>query len=114
MEIRYLETAAPGLRWFRACCRRNPQLDAAKAVDALIRAETLLAEFPLSGPAYEDFDAVREYRIQGTAFSLLYTVAKDTIWIIDLRDQRGRRSAEALRLHGRELRARYGIGDDGK
>ncbi len=111
MEVRYLETAEPGLRWFRVYYRQNPQLDLTKAIDALTRAETLLAEFPLSGPSYEDFDAVRECKIQGTAFSLLYTMARDTVWIIDLRDQRGQRSAEALRLHSRELRARYGLGD---
>ncbi|MDU9007234.1 type II toxin-antitoxin system RelE/ParE family toxin [Sedimentitalea todarodis] len=112
MEVRYLETAEPGLRWFRAYYRQNPQLDLSKAINALIRAEAMLAEFPMSGPAYEDFSAVREYKVRGTAFSLLYTMAQDTVWIIDLRDQRGQRSAEALRLHARELRARYRTGDN--
>lgn len=111
MELRYLETSEPGLRWFRAYYRQNPQLNLSRAIEALIRAENMLKEFPLSGSTYEDFDTVREYKIQGTAFSLLYTVARETVWIIDLRDQRGQRSAEALRLHAQELRARYGIGD---
>jgi len=109
MELRYLATSEPGLRWFRAYYRQNPQLNLSKAIDALMRAEANLLEFPLSGPRFEDFDPVREYRIQGTAFSLLYTVSRETVWIIDLRDQRGRRSAEALRLHARELRARFGL-----
>ena len=52
---------------------------------------------------------VREYKIIGTAFSLLYTVANDTIWIIDIRDQRGFRSAEALRYFNQELRQRLGL-----
>ena len=111
MEVRYLETAEPGLRWFRAYYRQNPQLDLSKAINALILAEAIVAEYPISGAGYEDFTTVREYKIQGTAFSLLYTVAQDAVWIIDLRDQRGQRSAEALRLHVRELRALYGIED---
>jgi hypothetical protein len=43
--------------------------------------------------------------IQGTSFSLLYTVARDTVWIIDIRDQRGRRSADALRRFLRDAHA---------
>jgi hypothetical protein len=113
MDLRYLETAEPGLRWFRAYYRQNPQLNLTKTIDALIQAERMLREFPFSGPSFEDFGLVREFKIKGTAFSLLYTVARDTVWIIDLRDQRGQRSAEALRLHTQELRARYGIGEGG-
>lgn len=109
MQIHYLETAEPGLRWFRAYYRQNPQLSLVDAVEAVKRAEAQLAEFPMSAPIYEDFTTVRERRIQGTAFSLLYTIAGKTVFIIDLRDQRGRRSAEALALHVQELRARYGI-----
>ena len=112
MEVRYLETAEPGLRWFRAYYRQNPQLDLSKAINALIRSEAILAEYPMSGASYEDFTTVREFKVQGTAFSLLYTVAQDAVWIIDLRDQRGQRSAEALRLYVRELRGRYGIDDN--
>ena len=111
MDLRYLETSEPGLRWFRAYYRQNPQLNLAKAFDALIQAEHMLKEFPFSGPSFEDFDLVREFKIKGTAFSLLYTVARDTVWVIDLRDQRGQRSAEAIRLHAQELQAQYGIGE---
>lgn len=112
MEVRYLETAQPGLRWFRAYYRQNPQLSRTKAIASLIHAEAMLGEFPLSGAAYEDFASVREYKVQGTAFSFLYTIARDIVWIIDLRDQRGQRSADTLRLHIRELRQRYGIRDN--
>jgi hypothetical protein len=97
MKLRYLPTAEPGLRWFRVYYRQNPQLDRAKAVEALRHAEARLADFPFSGSRYEDFETVREHKILGTAFSLLYSVARDCVWIIDVRDQRGKRGAEALR-----------------
>jgi hypothetical protein len=90
----------------RSYYRRNPQLDHERAAAALRTAETMLLEHPAAGRRFEEFDAVREYVLQGTSFSLLYTVARDTVWIIDVRDQRGRRSAEALRAFLRELRAR--------
>jgi hypothetical protein len=93
MRLRYLPTAEPGLRWFRVYYRKNPQLDRAKAIDALRRAEAMLVEFPFSGVVYEDFEAVREQKILRTPFSFLYSVARETVWIID---QRGQRSAEAL------------------
>lgn len=107
MKLRYLPTAEPGLRWFRVYYRKNPQLDNKTAVDSLRRAETTLAEFPFTGVRYEDFETVREYKIGGTAFSLLYAIARDTIWVIDVRDQRGRRSAEALRRFAEALRRGY-------
>jgi hypothetical protein len=56
------------------------------------------------GRRFEDFDAVREYLVQGTPFSLLYAIACDTVWIIDVRDQRGRRGAEAVRRFLRDFR----------
>jgi hypothetical protein len=104
MKLRYLPTAEPGLRWFRHYYRNNPQLDLAKAINALARAEATLVEFPYSGAVFEDFEAVREHKIVGTAFSLLYSVARETVWIIDLRDPRGQRTAETLRRFLDELR----------
>ena len=109
MKLEYLQTAQAGLRWFRRYHRQNPQLDIACAVAALRVAETTLREFPMAGERLEDMQAVREIKITGTAFSLLYTVAQGTILVIDLHDQRGLRSAEALRTFARELRERYGI-----
>ena len=90
----------------RAYYRRHPQLDIRRTAASLRTAETVLSEHPAAGRRFEDFEAVREYLIQGTPFSLLYTVARDTVWVIDIRDQRGRRSAEALRLFLREGPAR--------
>lgn len=109
MNIQYLLTVEAGARWFRSYYRKNPQLDFRKATAALRAAEQALSEFPLIGERFEERDDVRERQILGTPFSLLYTVARDTIWIIDLRDTRGLRSAEALSLFARELQARFGI-----
>lgn len=103
-QLRYLATAEPGLRWMRAYYRRNPQLAVAQAVDALRRAEAILRAHPEAGHRYEDSTDVREWKIAGTAFSLLYTVARSTVWVVDVRDQRGLRSAEALRTFVAELR----------
>ena len=102
MELRYLRTAEPGLRWMRAYYRRHPQLDLGRAAASLQVAETVLRGHPEAGRRFEDFEAVREYLVQGTSFSLIYTVARETVWVIDVRDQRGRRSAEALRQFLRE------------
>jgi hypothetical protein len=110
MRIAYLRTSEAGLRWMRTYYRRNPQLHIGRAAASLRTAEATLSEHPAAGRRFEDFEAVREYLLQGTSFSLLYTVARDTVWIIDVRDQRGQRSAEALRRFLAELRARRGAG----
>ena len=104
--LRYLATAEPGLRWMRAYYRRNPQLAVARAADALRQAEAVLRAHPEAGHRYEGHADVREWRIAGTAFSLLYAQARGTVWVIDVRDQRGLRSAEALRTFVAELRRR--------
>ena len=109
MKLEYLQTAEAGLRWFRRYHRQNPQLDIARAVAALRVAEATLREFPMAGERLEDLEAVREIKIIGTSFSLLHTVAQGRIFVIDLHDQRGLRSADALRAFARELRTRYGI-----
>jgi hypothetical protein len=109
MKIQYLLTVESGARWFRSYYRRNPQLNFRKAAAALRAAEQTLSEFPFVGERFEERDGVREQHILGTPFSLIYTVAVDTIWIIDLRDTRGLRSAEALLLFSRALQARFGI-----
>lgn len=109
MEIKYLETTEPGLRWLRNYYRQNPELNFDKAIASLSQAEQVLSEFPQSGEQFEDFKDVREYQISGTAFSLLYTVARETIWIIDLRDTRGMRSAEVLKAFNTSLRKKYDL-----
>jgi plasmid stabilization system protein ParE len=104
MKLGYLRTSEPGLRWMRTYYRRHPQLDIRRAAASLRTAEAVLREHPAAGRRFEDIEAVREYVIQGTSFSFLYTIARDTVWVIDIRDQRGQRSAEALRQFLSELR----------
>ncbi len=106
MKLEYLKTAEAGVRWFGSYYRRNPQLNTRKAVAALRATEASLLEFPMAGVKLEGFEVVREKNIVGTAFSLLYTVQFDTVFVIDLRDQRGRRSAEALVAFVQELKRR--------
>ena len=110
MKLDYLQTAQPGARWFRGYYRRNPQLDIAKAVAALKAAEQTLIAHPMAGERLDGLADVRELKIIGTAFSLLYTVRLETVYVIDIRDQRGLRSADALRQFTRELRQRMGQG----
>ena len=106
MKLEYLETAQPGLRWFQRYYRENPQLRKAAALAAFRKARGLIKDNPFLGHAFEGMEQVREYSIQGTHFSILYTVRRDTIWVIDIRDARGLRSAEALRRSAAELRQR--------
>ena len=109
MKLRYLQTSQPGVKWLKKYYRKNPQLNLQNAVVSLQKSEQTLRDNSHAGERFEDRENVRELPILGTAFSLLYTVTQDTIWIIDIRDQRGYRSAEALKLFNRELRLRYGI-----
>lgn len=108
-EIKYLETSEHGLRWMRIYYTQNPQLDFDKAIASLMTAEAVLIDHPYSGSQFEDFDDVRQYQIGNTAFALLYTVARDTIWIIDVRDTRGMRSADALKAFNAKIRKQYGL-----
>lgn len=107
MKLEYLQTAQAGVRWFRAYYRQNTQLNLSKAVAALRVAEAILRNYPMTGERFDEHESVREYKITGTTFSLLYTVVHDRVLVIDIRDQRGFRSAEALRAFARELRQRY-------
>jgi hypothetical protein len=104
MQLKFLETAQPGLRWFHRYYRENPQLRKPAALAAFRKARALLKENPYIGHAYEGIDTVREYPIQSTNFSILYSFARETIWVIDIRDARGLRSAEALSHFAAELR----------
>jgi hypothetical protein len=108
MNIQILETAELGIRWMKKYFLSNPQLNSADAFHNFNSAKTLLKERPYTGEKYEDHDEVRELNISKTAFSILYTLKSDTIYIIDIRDQRGNRSAEAVRKYATELRTKYG------
>lgn len=108
-SLKYLDTARPGLAWMRAYYRKNPALRIDKAVAALKHAEALIRDPIFTAPPFEDSETVRTMRIEGTHFSLIYTVAENTVWIIDVRDPRGLRGAEAVRGYARELQQRHGI-----
>ena len=70
--LHYLAMSEQGLRWMRTYYRRNPQLAMARAVDALRQAEAILRAHPEARHRYEGRADVREWKIAGTAFSLLY------------------------------------------
>lgn len=106
MDLQFLETAQQGLRWFRRYYAENPQLRKRAALAAFATARSLIKDNPFIGHPYEEMDDVREHPIGGTHFTILYTVARDTIWVIDIRDARGLRSAEALTHFSRTLRER--------
>ena len=107
MKLYFLETAELGLRWFKRYYFENPQLNKAAALKAFERASELLKANPYLGHRFQDMETVREYTIPNTSFSLLYTIHNDAIWVIDLRDQRGLRSSEALRNFTSELRKKH-------
>jgi ParE toxin of type II toxin-antitoxin system, parDE len=110
MKIRYLETAKPGLHWLKRYFQSQPQLDGASAFENFEKAKHLLKQHPQAGEQFEDFPDVREIHITRSAFSILYTCIDDTIFIIDIRDSRGLRSAESLRKFSQELREKYKLG----
>lgn len=107
MKLVYLETAQPGLQWFRQYYRDHPELNWEAALSAFRAAVATTKAHPWSGPVFDDIDGVFVRQVGGTAFSLLHTIRDDTIYVIDVRDGRGHRSAAALRLFTSELRRKY-------
>lgn len=109
MQLRFLETSQPGLRWMMFYYQNNPQLDKARALRSF---DTALACIKSSIPQKETFAGlpdVWERKVAYTPFSVLYTIRGKTIYVIDVRDQRGNRSAEALRRFSAKLAAKYGL-----
>jgi len=107
MQVEFLQTSQPGLRWMIQYYRSNPQLSEAKAFASFAATERRIAELAPPRETFAGFKDVWEVKIQKTAFSFLYIIQGQTVYVIDIRDQRGHRSAEALRAFGRELRQRY-------
>lgn len=108
-EIKYLETTEFGFRWMRSYYAQNSQLEFDKVLASLKRAELVLKEHPYSGRQFEDFDNIRQYQIGHSPFALLYTIARQTVWIIDVQDTRGMRSADALQDFNRMIRKKYDL-----
>jgi hypothetical protein len=107
MKVEFLQTSQPGLRWMIQYYRSNPQLSEVKAFASFAATERRIAELTPPRETFADLKDVWEVKIQKTAFSFLYTIQGQTVYVIDIRDQRGHRSAEALRAFDRELRQRY-------
>lgn len=107
MKIRFLETSEPGLRWMRRYFRQQSQLDRRTATARFARARSLLKQEPFAGHVFDEIEGVFELKIQRTAFSILYAVKDDTVYILDIRDQRGFRSSVALREYVARLRRKY-------
>lgn len=109
MKVVYLATAQPGLRWMKRYYREHPQLNDDRVYANFDAAIERLRSEPFAGHVFEDFDRVRELRISKSPFSILYTHQADTIYIIDVRDQRGLRSADALADFIERLKDQYGL-----
>lgn len=104
MKLVFLQTAQSGLRWMKRYYREQTQLDAQRvfaSFDAVL--DRLTAE-PFAGHPFDDFEHVRELSIARSPFSILFTHREDTVYVIDVRDQRGLRSAAALRAFTNELK----------
>lgn len=107
MKIRFLETAKPGLILMKRYFQTQPQPDRVAAFENYEKAKQLLKQYPQAGERFEDFSEVREIHITRSAFLILHTVIDDTIFMIDIRDSRGLRSAAALQKFTIELREKY-------
>lgn len=107
MKIQFLESANPGIRWMRRYFREQPQLDAKAASDSYKNTRNLLKQEPYIGHVFDEIEGVFERSISKTHFSILYAVRDETIYIIDIRDQRGFRSSNALRQYSQHLKNAY-------
>ncbi len=109
MRVVFLEGSRQGLSWFQVYYQHRPELDANAAWAAFDEALETLKSQPFSAQKYPGHDGVFEKKILRSAFSILFTVRNDTIFVIDIHDQRGMRSAHAIRTHKNELRRKYGL-----
>lgn len=109
MKIQFLESATPGIRWMRRYFREQSQLDKQAASVSYKDTRNLLKQEPYIGHVFDEIDGVFERPISKTHFSILYAVKDQTIYIIDIRDQRGFRSSNALRQYSQHLKTKYGI-----
>ena len=109
MKLRFLETSEHGLRWMRRYYRLKFPEGQKNALSHFSAAKSQLLDQPFSGHIFDDFDNIREVNITNTPFSILYTIRDDTIYVIDIRDQRGMRSHDALAAFVDEVKRKYGL-----
>ncbi len=89
--------------------REQSQLNSDRVFANFDAAQDRLSREPFAGHQFDDFENVRELQISKSPFSILFTHHNDTIYIIDIRDQRGLRSAEALADFTQRLKKKYGL-----
>lgn len=109
MKIQFLESSSQGLRWMKRYYENNPQLDRKKASMHFLQTQSLLQQQPFLGHPYEDYSDIRELNISESSFSILYTSKRNTIFIIDIRDQKGLRSGIVLKEFNLVLRKKYNL-----
>ena len=109
MKIQFLESSTPGIRWMRRYFREQPQLDKQAALESYKNTRNLLKQEPYIGHVFDEIEGVFERAISKTHFSILYTVRDEIIYVIDIRDQRGFRSSNALRQYSKQLKNKYGL-----
>ncbi len=109
MKLRFLETSEFGLRWMRRYYSENFPEGKDNAAIHLKLAKLQLSEQPYSGHKFDDFDNVRELNVTNTPFSIIYTIQEEITYIIDIRDQRGMRSHEALEAFVSQINKKYGL-----
>ncbi len=96
MQVVFLDTAEPGLRWFRDYYDRVFPNGKPNALGKYRASLKLLADNPKAGHPVDGYLDVRELTILRTPFSFLYILDETTINIIDVRDARGMRSIQRL------------------
>jgi len=112
MNLVFLQTAQPGLRWMKRYYREQPQLNAERVMNSFDAALDRLAQDPFAGHTFDNYEQVRELPLARCPFSILFTRRDDTVYVIDVRDQRGLRSAAALQAFTAELRRTYNLNTD--
>ena len=88
MQIVFLASAVPDLRWFKTYYMRvfpEGRRNADQQYHALLK---LLKSTPMVGEAVADFPDAREYPIRRTPFTVIYRVRPDQIQILRVLDQR--------------------------
>ena len=107
IKIQYVESSAHGFRWLKRYFKMQKQLNSNAAFENFAKARALLKQEPLAGHIFDEIEGVRELKIQKSAFSILYTFKRDIIYIIDIRDRHGTRSADAIREFTDKLKGKY-------
>jgi toxin ParE1/3/4 len=91
MQIVYLPSTKPDLRWYRQYYTRTFPEGQRRAREHFYAAEIMLSENPYSGRAMEGSE-VRELPIPRTPFSLVYAIRNSRIEVIRLWDGRADRT----------------------